>query len=312
MKKNVMILFMIFTIIGTAQKKKNGTIYIEHPAIKVVEEMEQAFVAGNKVKVASYVSEDFKSYNGSDTNKDAKGKTKENLLNSVTFWKENISYLKIERSAGAYPDALEYKDTTNDDVVWVQTWTHVTGVHNKTGVKLDMPFHRLYVVNKDNKIQTMINYFDASVYDEIGKSFSERKNGTIYNHHENINKVRRMIHAFENDDLEIAYKFYDENCKFRNIHMPLDETYTLDESKEGDLKFKEKFEINSIDVQGYPDYLNYGIRDSKVVQSWWIVRLTRKSDQKKINVPIMFLHDFNDDGMITMESAYYSTKLLED
>ena len=312
MKKTVMILLMIFTIIGTAQKKKNGTIYMEHPAIKLVEEMQQAFVEGDKDKVASYIADDFKSYNGSDTNKDAKGKTKENLINSVTFWKENVSYLKIERSQGAYPDALEYKDNTNDDVVWVQTWTHLTGVHNKTGVKLDMPFHRLFVVNKENKIQTMINYFDESVYDEIGDSFSERKNGTIYNHHENINKVRRMVHAFENDDLEMAYEFYDKNCQFRNIHMPLNETYSLQESKDGDIKFKEKFEINSIDVQGYPDYLNYGIGDSKVVQSWWIARLTRKSDQKKINVPIMFLHDFNDEGMITMESAYYSAKLLED
>lgn len=307
-----MILIMIFTISGTAQKEKNGVIYIEHPAIKTVEEMQQAFIAGDVDKVASYLADDFKSYNGSDTNKDTKGKDKESLIKSVTFWKENVSYLKSERSQGAYPDALEYKDSNNKDVVWVQTWTHLKGVHNKTGVKLDMPFHRLFVVNKDNKIQTMISYYDESIYDEIGESFSERTNGTIYNHHENINKVRIMVHAYENNDMETAYKFYDEKCKFRNIHMALGKTYSLEESKDGDIQFKEKFEINSIDVQGYPDYLNYGIRDSKVVQSWWVVRLTRKSDQKKINVPIMFLHDFNDEGMITMESAYYSAKLLED
>lgn len=312
MKKKLMILAMIFTIIGTAQKKKNGTIYIEHPAIDAVEDMILAFVAGDETKVGSYLADDFKSYNGSDTNKDVKGRTKEDFVKRVKFWKDNTSYLSIERSTGAYPDALEYKEDNNKDVVWVQTWTHLKGVHNTTGVKLDMPFHTLFVVNKENKIQTMIDYFDESVYDEIGSSFVERKNGTIYNHHENINKVRRMIHAFENDDMETAYKFYDEDCSFSNIHMPMGESYTLEESKEGDIKFKEKYTINSIDVRGYPDYLNYGIGDSKVVQSWWVVRLTRKSDKKDINVPIMFLHDFNDEGMITSESSYYSSKLLEE
>lgn len=312
MKKKLMILAMIFTVVVTAQKKKNGTIFIEHPAIDIVEEMEQAFAAGDEDKVSSFLAEDFKSFNGSDTNKDAKGRTKEDFLKRVKFWKDNTSYLSIERSNGAYPDALEYKESNNSDVVWVQTWTHIKGVHNSTGVKLDMPFHTLYVVNKDNKIQTMIDYFDESVYDEIGNSFDERENGTIYNHHEYINKVRRMIHAYENDDMEVAYKFYADDCRFRSIHMPLGETHTLEESKEGDVKFKEKFTINSIDVRGYPDYLNYGIGNSKVVQSWWIVRMTRKSDNKDINVPIMFIHDFNDEGMITMESSYYSAKLLEE
>ena len=73
------------------------------------------------------------------------------------------------------------------DVVWVQTWDHLKGVHNKTGVKVDMPIHRLYVVNTDNKIETIINYNDRTVWDELGESFVARENGTIYNHHDNIN-----------------------------------------------------------------------------------------------------------------------------
>ena len=28
-------------------------------------------------------------------------------------------------------------------------------MHNKTGVKMDVPMHRLFVVNKDNKIKNM-------------------------------------------------------------------------------------------------------------------------------------------------------------
>ncbi len=312
MKKHLLIVMMIFTVITYAQKKKNGTIYVDHPAINTIESMQAAFVAGDADKVASYLADDFKSFNGSSTNKDDKGGTKENFINNVKFWKDNISYLSITRSQGAYPDALEYKDENNADVTWVQTWEHVKGVHNKTGVKLDMPFHRLFIVNKENKITMMMNYYDERVYAEIGQSFVERENGTIYNHHEYINKVRRLIHAFENDDPETGYSFFDEKARFSNINMPVGKTLSMEESKEGDKKFKEQFEVNSIDVRGYPDYLNYGLGNAKVVQSWWNVRLTRKSDDKKIVVPLMLMHNFNDEGMITSETAYFSAKLLED
>jgi hypothetical protein len=73
----------------------------------------------------------------------------------------------------------------------------------------------------------------------------------------------------------------------------------------------EKFEINSIDVVGYPDYLEYDLRDGKTVQSWWDIRLTRKSDKKKIVMPAMFIHDFNDEGKIVRSSAYFSSKWLD-
>lgn len=312
MKKIVLFAIVFFTVSTYSQKKKNGTIYVDHPAIETVEAMMKAFAAGDSDKVSTYLADDFKSFNGSDTNKDAKGGDKESFLNQVNFWKENVSYFSIKRSNGAYPDALEYSDGTNDDVVWVQTWEHVNGVHKKTGVKLDMPFHRLFIVNKDNKIQTMISYLDESIYDEIGQSFDVRENGTIYNHHEYINKVRRMIYAYQFNDLETAYSFFDEKARFSNINMPIGETYSLEENKENDKKFLENFEITSIDLRGYPDYLNYSLGNAKVVQSWWVLRVIRKSDKKSLNIPFMFIHDFNDDGLITAESAYYSSKMFEE
>ena len=302
---------MVFTVISYSQKKKNGTIYSDHPAIKTVEAMEQAFVQGDADKVASYLDENFKSFNGLSAKKEAKGSTKEDYVNQVKFWNDNIDYFSITRSKGAYPDALQYKDGNNNEVIWVQTWSHLKGVHKKTGVKIDVPFHRLYVVNKDNKIITLINYSNGSFGDEIRQSFVERKNGTIYNHHEYINKVRRMIHAFENNDNETAYSFYDEKARFRNINMPMGTSETLVESKAGDKKFKEQFDITSIDVRGYPDYLNYGLGNAKVVQSWWNVRLIKKSNKKEIVVPIMFVHTFNDDGKIVDEMAYFSDNLLK-
>ncbi|MDP2069854.1 MAG: nuclear transport factor 2 family protein [Lutibacter sp.] len=312
MRKIVLILMMISTFITYAQKKANGTIYSEHPAITAVESMLQAFIKGDEKKVAGYLADDFKQFYGSNTNKDAKGGDKQNFLDDVKFWKDNFSYLSLTRSPGAYPDALEYKDGANDDVVWVQTWEHLKGVHNKTGVKLDNPVHRLFIVDKNNKIKTMINYFDRNAYREIGNSNNERKNGTIYNNHEYINKVRRMIYAFENKDYETAYSFYDDKAQFSSSNMPPDaKELTLTQMKEEDKKILEKFEITSIDVTGYPDYLHYEMGDAKVVQSWWNYRFIRKSDKKNIVVPVFYIHNFNDEGKITSELIYYSEKMLE-
>ncbi len=222
-----------------------------------------------------------------------------------------MSYVSLERSGQAYPDAIEYKDEEQKDVVWVQTWDHLKGVHNKTGVKVDMPIHRLYVVNTDNKIETIINYNDRTVWDELGESFVARENGTIYNHHDNINTVRRMMAALENHDMEKFHSFFDENASFRNIHMAVGEkSKSLEDDKKSMKEMMDNYDITGIDVQGYPDYLNYGLGNAKVVQSWWKLRMTRKSDDKKIVMPLFLIHDFNDEGKITGENAYYSQALM--
>ncbi|MCG2461030.1 nuclear transport factor 2 family protein [Flavobacteriaceae bacterium F89] len=307
MKKFAVSAMVALTLATYAQKEKNGTIYDKHPAITVVEDMTRAFVAGDTVKLASYLADDFKSFNGTSSNKDQKGRTKEQFLKRAAFWHDNFDYLSITRSQGAYPDALEYKKSGT----WVQTWEQIKGIHKKTGVKLDMPVHRLYVIDKDNKIKTMIGYVDQTVFDEIGNSFVERSNGTIYNHHEYINTVRKMVHAFEMNDMEKMYGFYADDAYFRNINLPDGEYLNLDQVKEIDKEILKNYEINSIDVTGYPDYLHYELGDAKVVQSWWKFRVTRKSDKKEIVLPVFYIHDFNDEGKISSEIVYFSEKLLE-
>ncbi|MFV5699828.1 nuclear transport factor 2 family protein [Flavobacterium sp. ZT3R17] len=311
MKKFFSIVLLVATCITYGQKKTNGTIYVEHPAINAVEAMTQAFVSGDADKVASFLTDDFKSYNGSSSDKDDKGQDKASFLKEVSFWKDNVDYLSIKRSQGAYPDALEYKEANNKDVVWVQTWEDLKGVHSKTGVKIDMPLHRLFIVDKNNKIKTIIRYSNSSIFDEIGNSFNDRENGTIFNHHEYINDVRKMIYAFENKDFDKAYSFYDDKAIFMDINSPVGKSITLAEQKANDQKLFDKFDLTSIDMVGYPDYLHYEMGDARVVQSWWNFRLTRKSDKKKIVLPIFFIDNFNDKGKITSEIAYYSEKMME-
>ncbi len=313
MKKSILIALFIFTCSIYAQKKTNGTIYLEHPAITAVEAMTQAFVNGDEKKVASYLADDFKSFNGTSINKDDMGQDKTAYLKSVISWKDNIDYFSIKRSQGAYPDALEYTDENSKDVVWVQTWDDIKGMHNKTGVKIDMPMHRLYTVDKkSNKIKTMISYSTSKIGDEIGDSYADRKNGEIYNHHENINSVRKMIHAFENMDLEKAYSFYDEKAMFSDVNsLEINKEFTLAEQKANDKKFLDAFDIGSIDQVGYPDYLHYEMGDARVVMSWWNYRLVRKSDKKAVVLPVFFIDNFNDKGKIISENAYYNGKSLE-
>ncbi|WP_298497214.1 nuclear transport factor 2 family protein [uncultured Algibacter sp.] len=310
--KNHVLLFVIAlsSILTFGQKKTNGTVYIDHPAIKTVEAMTKAFVAGDSTKVASYLAEDFKSYNGVSTNTNQKGQDKGAFAGSAKFWHNNIDYFSIERTKGAYPDAIEYKKDNDKDEIWVQTWEDLKGVHKKTGVKFDMPTHKLFVVNKNNKIQTIINYSNESIFDEVRSSFVNRTNGKIYNHHDNINTVRKLNYAFENGDLETTMSYYSDDATFSNINMEFGESQTKAETKANWKKFLDDYEIVSIDMIGYPDYLEYEMGNGREVLSWWNYHLIRKSDKKKITLPMHFSNSFDVDGKIVFEMGYYSPTLL--
>ncbi|MEY8020432.1 nuclear transport factor 2 family protein [Muriicola sp. SD30] len=306
MKKVMLLALALGLMTAYGQKEKNGTIYKEHEAIAKVNAMQAAWVAGDSAKVASYLHEDFKAFNGSGTNKDAEGGTKANYAGGAKWWNKNVAYLSLTPSPGAYPDALEYKDGQ----MWVQTWDQMKGVHNETGVKIDVPVHRMYRF-KDGLIDLAISYHNQAVYQEIGESFEDRKNGVIYNHHDNINRVRRLIHAIEHGDMETALSFYDDKARIRNLEMEQGKFMNKEEFKTYLEGMMSRFTVSSIDVRGYPDYLEYDLRDGKTVQSWWDIRLTRKSDDKKIVMPIMYVHDFNDEGKITRSMAYFSSKWLD-
>ena len=61
MKKITFLLITLITFSVSAQKKKkNGTVYIEHPGIDLVESFNTAWVSGEIDKAASMLTEDFK------------------------------------------------------------------------------------------------------------------------------------------------------------------------------------------------------------------------------------------------------------
>ncbi len=310
--RNPLFLLAVLSISAVfGQKKNNGKIYIEHPAINVVQDFVKASVAGDTIKVASYLADDFKAYNGTTNNPTGDAMDKAAFIKNTMLYHDQLDYFSIEPFPGSYPDALEYKDENQNDGTTVLTWNQVKGIHKITGVKIDAAAHRQYDVSKDGKIKRVITYGNGSVIDEIRASFSDRENGTIYNHHENINTVRKMIYAFEKGDMEAAYGPYDDSAKFYDINTGDFKGISLTEQKAKDKDLLNHFDISSIDMIGYPDYLHYEMGDARVVQSWWNVNLVRKSDKMPIKLPILFIDDFDKDGKIISETLYYSEKILE-
>ena len=229
----------------------------------------------------------------------------------VKWLNKNTSYFSVKIAQDTYPIALQFKDDNNNDVVHVQTSAYMKGVYNKTGVKVDTPINYLHIVNKENKIEKTIYYMDKSQVSENFDSYNEAEAGTFYNQHEYINKVRRLVYSYEFNDAETAYSFYSKRATFRDINMPYGKYLSIEENKVNDKKFKEQFLINSIDSR-IVYYNKFDNINTKLVQSKWEVKLTRKSDDKKIILPLRLLHFFNDKGLIWYTEIIYSAKLLED
>jgi hypothetical protein len=311
MKKSLFLFaFAFLHIIAFGQKKNNGTIYIEHPAIGIVDEFEKAIVAGDSAKIAGFLTDDFKSYNGTTTslNDPATGKTA--YVNNILRYSRELDYFAIEPIPGSYPDALEYKKDNKEGETVVQDWLIVKGVHKATGVKLDAAAQRIYYLTKDNKIKRIINYSNGQVIDEIFASFSDRTNGKIYNHHENINTIRKAVYAFEKGDVDKSLSFFSDEARIYDINIEWGKYFTKAETKANWQKFLDDFEIKSIDMVGYPDYLEYEMDNGREVLSWWKFNIVRKADKKEIALPVHISSGFDEKGKIVSQIMYYSTSLL--
>lgn len=76
-----------------------------------------------------------------------------------------------------------------------------------------------------------------------------------------------MMGAFENTDFETAYCFFDDDCRFISLELPIGETLDLDQIKERNENVWKTYEFNSNVVIGYPNVLEYDLGDAKVVPS---------------------------------------------
>ena len=308
MKKFIALIFLFTPLISFGQKNENGKIFNKHPGIDLIASFHQAYVTGDIEKASLILHEDVRFFDGNTENKEAKGRPKNIILNNIKWLNNDFDYLSMNNTEGAFPDALEYKKGGN----WVQSWFHVYGVNKNTGVELDHPVLRIYRLNEDSsKIIAIIEYSNKRNFGLVSTSTTDRKNGIIYNSHENINTVRKSIYSFLNKDYDKAWSFWHQNARFQNLYLPWGTSLSLEEAKKSNSALLENFELYAIDEIGYPDYIEYDESDSKNVLSWWIYRFKKKSDGKLINVPIHHSIDFDDEGKIIAATSYWNQSLFD-
>ncbi|MBP8155999.1 MAG: nuclear transport factor 2 family protein [Leadbetterella sp.] len=308
---SVLVLLMI-PLIGFGQKKENGKIYIEHPAIDVVDAFTKAMVAGDTTAMGKLMTADFRANNPVSARPHDKGADRATFLRNAKSNFDNFDYYSIKPVKGAYPDAFEYlKDPSDNEAVTVESWDIVKGIHKKTGVKADSYLHRSFTLTKDNKIRRLFNYMNPEVRNNIIAASSERKNGIVYNEHPNINTLRLLMGAAENGDLAKVYSFYDPKATLFDSNADERKAQSLEVVKASHKAFFEKFEMSGIEQVGYPDYVVYEQGNIGVLYSWWNFYFIRKSDKKEIKVPFHYSHDVNAEGKIVSETAYYNGNLLK-
>jgi len=303
MKNILYLLSFLFVFSLNAQKNKNGNLYDKHPGIDLVASFNKAYATGDLEKASKILHEDVKWYDGNTNN--SQGGNKQRVLNNINWFKNYFDYVTFNDSPGAYPDALEYKKDGN----WIQSWFNVYGIHKETGVELDHPVLRLYSLNDDStKIIGIIEYSNKRNFDQIANARTDMKNGTIYMSHEHINTVRKVQFSYQNGDVEKAISFFHENATINDINES--KIMNMDETLERDGKMFANWTVTDLIEVGYPDYLEYDWKDSKVVLSWWTFKMKRKSDGKEVDLPVHFSDRFDNEGKIIRRTSYWNKSLL--
>ena len=296
MKIKTLIIVLMVCISLNAQKKKNGTIFIEHPAFDVVENLHSAMNSNDSDALSKIIADDFRGVAGDQMNKDAKPQTKAQFIQQVKNNHEISKYFNVRQSSNGYPDAVEYKDE-NFSGTWVYSWEYFTAVGGTTGIDYSQPRHTQYVVNKDNQIAFARYYLNQYPYSQTSNSQMEMKDGDVYSHHSNINTVRKFVKALQYNDDENLFVDFAENVNVNGLFNDWgSDPMNLDGLKSGFETFKSNYKINSMDNMGIKFFKIES--DSNFVQSWWRFSVTRKKDGKEIVFPVMFNHTFKDDGKI--------------
>ena len=303
MKKHIIYLFVLCFSFSFSQKKNNGKLYIEHPAMDVVEQFNEAFVSGDLETMKSLVSDDFRWY----TLSMREPGTLQQLLNRSNYLSKNVVNFDIKHYGGAYPDALEYK---KDDILEVMTYTWMSGYDRNTGVELDMPRYVNFRMNDEGKIRSMNVMDDQALWTKAYQAWDTRANGVIYKDHPLVTKVRLMMRDYETQDVEKIKSNYTKNTRFYDVmNSPVDEFKSLEEEFAQFNDYMEVFELVNIRESGFPDVLDYE-GNGAVVISWWEMTLRNKKSGKTNTIMQHVQHSFNENGEIVREDYYFNPAQL--
>lgn len=146
-------LFLV-VLTGFSQKEeKNGTIYIKHPYIDVVNKSVAAYLAKD-VPTNAAIFADTARFWVSGMEKPVP------IAEAFKMWTSDFDfYTDIKVKTVGYPDYLAYKDM---DTKVVQSWWTWTGKSKKTGELVSISLVQFDTFNKDGKIAFEGLYGDFS------------------------------------------------------------------------------------------------------------------------------------------------------
>ena len=306
MKKSIIYIFIICCSISFAQKKANGKIYIEHPAIEIVNQFNEAFVKGDLDKIKSLVADGFVWRNSTMRTRPG---TLQQLLGRSNYLSKNIENFEIKHYGGSYPDVFEYK---KDGILDVSTYTWMTGYDKNTGVELNMPRHANFRMTSDGeKIAYMSIMDDQVLWRKAYDAYETKKNGVIYKDHPYVSKVRLLIQSYETMDPEKIKPHYLPSTRFYDVmnSVPFNKSKSLEEEFKDFSSYAEVLELTDIREYGFPDVLDYE-GDGAVVISWWEMDFKNKKSGNTSTIIQHLVHHFNEDGEIYREDYYFNPAQL--
>jgi ketosteroid isomerase-like protein len=304
MKKLLLVSTMMISVAVFSQKKANGKLYIEHPAIEIVDQFNEAYVSGDLDKLKDLVTENFQVR----TLQDRKSNDINWILGTSNYLSKNITDFQIKHYGGSYPDVLEYQQ---DGIVDVKTYELTTGYDKNTGLDIDMPRYATYRMNaKGDKIAGLWINDDQTLWQKNWDAYETNENGVIYKDHPLVSKVRLLYQSYKTGDVEKIKANYTENTIFYDVmNSEIDKFKTLEEEFAQFDQYMETLEIVNIKESGFPDVLDYN-GDGAVVISWadFTFRNKKSGNIKTISQHIQ--HWFNEKGEIVREDYYFNPAQL--
>ena len=304
MKKLLLVFTMIFSVAVFSQKESNGKLYIEHPAIEIVNQFNEAYTSGDLNKLKELVTENFQVR----TLKDRKSNDINWILGTSNYLSKNIVDLEIKHYGGSYPDVLEYKQ---DGIVDVKTYEWLTGYDKNTGLDINMPRYATYRMNaKGDKVAGLWINDDETLWQKNWDAYETTENGVIYKDHPLVSKVRLLYQSYKTGDVEKIKANYTENTIFYDVmNSEIDEFKTLEEEFAQFDEYMEVFEIVNIRESGFPDVLDYS-GDGAVVISWADFTFKNKKSGNTKTISQHIQHWFNEEGEIVREDYYFNPAQL--
>ena len=292
-------IFLILFSLGAMSfaQKKSGTIYYEHELIDKTKAMWSSLIDGDKDAFVNYFADSIRVYQNGNLF-ERKG---ESMGGFVTFW-SGFENLEITNDHQSNPDAIDY-----GNMIFVQDWLRISGIHKATGLNNDLSLHNLYGFDENGKIEVIYMYFDPNYFVETKNSQTTKENGTVYINHPYINSVRKLLNEYIAMDIDAWAEYFAPNAKFYFTSLKPGEYMSLEERKESLTElFSDRKEIKFTQV-GYPDCIYYLKDDQYTVKSLW--KVTDISENGEIYEFSLYLnHVFNKEGKVVMEFAYFNTK----